>query len=77
MLAVFGWMRVARLIRGEVLSLREREFVKAARVIGMPTCRILVKELLPNLAAPIVVAVSLMLPAFVRPRPVWPSSASA
>ena len=64
-LSMFGWMGVARLIRGEVLSLREREFVQAARVLGMPTPRILVKELLPNLAAPIVVSVSLMLPAFI------------
>ena len=64
-LSMFGWMGVARLIRGEVLSLREREFVQAARVIGMPTGRILVKELLPNLVAPIVISVSLMLPAYV------------
>jgi ABC-type dipeptide/oligopeptide/nickel transport system permease subunit len=64
-LSVFGWMPIARLIRGEVLSLREREFIQAARVLGMPTPRILAKELLPNLAAPIVVAVSLMLPTFV------------
>jgi peptide/nickel transport system permease protein len=64
-LAGFGWMGVTRLIRGEVLSLREREFVLAARVLGMPTRRVLVKELLPNLAAPIVISVSLMLPAFV------------
>ena len=64
-LAGFGWMSVAHLVRGEVLSLREREFIQAARVLGMPTRRILVKELLPNLAAPIIVAVSLMLPAFV------------
>jgi peptide/nickel transport system permease protein len=64
-LAIFGWMGTARLIRGEVLSLREREFVQAARVLGMPTSRILIKELLPNLAAPIIVSVSLMLPAFV------------
>jgi ABC-type dipeptide/oligopeptide/nickel transport system permease subunit len=64
-LAVFGWMPIARLIRGEVLSLREREFILSARVLGMPTRRILAKELLPNLVAPIVVAVSLMLPAFV------------
>ena len=56
---------MARLIRGEVLSLREREFVHAARVIGMPTSRILFKELLPNLTAPIVISISLMLPAFV------------
>lgn len=64
-LAMFGWMGVCRLIRGEVLSLREREFILAARVLGMPTRRILVKELLPNLVAPIVVTISLMLPAFV------------
>lgn len=64
-LSVFGWMGIARLIRGEVLSLREREFIQAARVLGMPTSRILIKELLPNLVAPIVVSISLMLPAFV------------
>jgi peptide/nickel transport system permease protein len=64
-LAVLGWMGTARLIRGEVMALREREFVQAARVMGMPTSRILFKELLPNLAAPIIISVSLMLPAFV------------
>jgi ABC-type dipeptide/oligopeptide/nickel transport system permease subunit len=64
-LSVFGWMTLARLIRGEVLSLREREFIQAARVIGVPTRRILFKELLPNLVAPIVVSISLGLPAFV------------
>lgn len=64
-LTVFGWMGTARLIRGEVLSLREREFIQSAQVIGMPTWRILAKELLPNLVAPIVVSASLMLPAFV------------
>lgn len=64
-LSMFGWMGIARLIRGEVLSLREREFIQAARVIGMPARRILVKELLPNLAAPIVVSVSLLLPTFI------------
>jgi ABC-type dipeptide/oligopeptide/nickel transport system permease subunit len=64
-LVFFGWMGVARLVRGETMSLREREFIQASRVIGMPTRRILFKELLPNLVAPIVVAVSLMLPAFI------------
>jgi ABC-type dipeptide/oligopeptide/nickel transport system permease subunit len=64
-LSAFGWMSLARLIRGEVLSLREREFIQAARVIGVPTRVILFKELLPNLVAPIVVSVSLGLPAFV------------
>ncbi len=64
-LSIFGWMTLARLIRGEVLSLREREFVQAARVLGMPTRRILFRELLPNLTAPIIISTSLMLPAFV------------
>ncbi len=64
-LSIFGWMGTARLIRGEVIALREREFVQAARVMGMPTSRILFKELLPNLAAPIIISVSLMLPTFV------------
>lgn len=64
-LSLFSWMTLARLIRGEVLSLREREFVQAAQVIGVPTRRILFKELLPNLIAPIVVSISLGLPAFV------------
>jgi ABC-type dipeptide/oligopeptide/nickel transport system permease subunit len=64
-LVIFGWMGLARLIRGQVLSLREREFVQAAQVIGAPTSRILFKELLPNLVAPIVIAISLGLPAFV------------
>ncbi|MDR7310879.1 peptide/nickel transport system permease protein [Nocardioides luteus] len=62
-LSVFGWMGLARLIRGEVISLREREFIEAAHVLGMPTHRILFKELLPNLVAPIVVSFSLSLPA--------------
>jgi ABC-type dipeptide/oligopeptide/nickel transport system permease subunit len=64
-LVVFGWMGLARLIRGQVLSLREREFVQAAQVIGVPTRRILFKELLPNLVAPIVVATSLAMPGYV------------
>jgi peptide/nickel transport system permease protein len=64
-LVIFGWMGMTRLIRGEVLSLREREFVKAARVMGVPTHKILLKEILPNLIAPIVVSISLGLPAFV------------
>lgn len=64
-LAGFGWMGVARLVRGEVLSLREREFILSSQVIGMSTPRIMFKELLPNLVAPIVVAISLMLPAFI------------
>src|SRR3954451_296990 len=64
-LVAFGWMGLTRLIRGQVLSLREREFIQAAQVMGVPTRRILFKELLPNLAAPIVVATTLYLPGYV------------
>jgi peptide/nickel transport system permease protein len=64
-LVILGWMGLARLIRGQVLSLREREFILAAEVIGVPTRQILFKELLPNLVAPIVVSISLGMPAFV------------
>jgi peptide/nickel transport system permease protein len=64
-LTIFGWMPLTRLVRGQVLSLREREFIMAAQVMGVPTRRILFKELLPNLVAPIVVATSLSLPAYV------------
>jgi len=64
-LSTLGWMGLARLIRGQVLSLREREFVLAAQVMGMPTRRILFKEMLPNLLASIVIVVSFMIPAFI------------
>ena len=64
-LSFFGWAGLARLIRGQVLSLREREFIAAAKVLGIPTRRVLFRELLPNLVAPIVVSASLALPGFV------------
>lgn len=64
-LVFFGWASLARLIRGEVISLREREFIAAAKVIGVPTRRVLFKELLPNLVAPIVIQLSLALPAYI------------
>jgi ABC-type dipeptide/oligopeptide/nickel transport system permease subunit len=64
-LSFFYWAGLARLIRGQVLSLREREFIAAARVLGVSTRRILFKELLPNLVAPIVVSASLALPGFI------------
>ena len=64
-LSFFGWASLARLIRGEVLSLREREFIQAARVLGVPTRKVLFKELLPNLVAPIVVSTSMALPTYI------------
>jgi ABC-type dipeptide/oligopeptide/nickel transport system permease subunit len=64
-LSFFGWANLARLVRGEVLSLREREFVAAAKVLGVSTRNVLFRELLPNLVAPIVISVSLALPAYI------------
>lgn len=60
-----GWMGLARLLRGQVLSLREREFIEAARVTGASSWRIIRRELLPNLVTPILVQSTLMLPTFV------------
>ena len=57
-LAVVGWSGYARLIRSQVLSLREREFVEAARSIGAPARTILFRHILPNSFAPIIIAVS-------------------
>ncbi|MBI3513706.1 MAG: ABC transporter permease [Proteobacteria bacterium] len=56
------WMPVARLVRAQILSLREKEFVDAARSIGAPTNRILFKELLPNLLPIILVYATLIIP---------------
>ena len=63
--AVFGWAGTARLVRGQVISLREREFVDAARVSGAGVGHILFRELLPNLWAPILVTFSLAVPAYI------------
>jgi ABC-type dipeptide/oligopeptide/nickel transport system permease subunit len=58
----FNWPYMGRIIRGQTLSLREREYVDAARSLGARTPYILVRELLPNLVAPIVVYSTLLIP---------------
>jgi len=59
-----GWAEMARLARGLVLGLREREFVLAAVSLGLTETRILFRHILPNAARPLIVQLSLMLPAF-------------
>ncbi|MEV4228967.1 ABC transporter permease [Streptomyces bobili] len=80
-----GWMGMARLVRSSVLSLREREFVEAAKVSGASPWRIVRKEILPNIVTPILVQGTYMLPStilsiaflsfvgvgFVEPTPDW------
>jgi peptide/nickel transport system permease protein len=62
---LLGWMSIGRLVRAQVLSLREREFVEAARISGASSWRIIRKELLPNIWSTILVQSTLMLPVFV------------
>jgi peptide/nickel transport system permease protein len=61
-LGFFGWPYLARIVRGQVLSLREREFVEAARAIGASPRRIVVKEILPNVVAVVLVYATLAIP---------------
>jgi peptide/nickel transport system permease protein len=61
-IAFVNWTYIARIIRGQVLSLREKEFVDASRSLGASNGRIIFRELLPNLVAPIIVYSTLVIP---------------
>ena len=58
----FSWASVARIVRGQVLSMREREFVEAARSLGASNSRIMFVDILPNVLAPVIVYASLLIP---------------
>jgi ABC-type dipeptide/oligopeptide/nickel transport system permease subunit len=58
----FSWASVARIVRGQVLSLREREFVEAARSLGASDRRIMFVDILPNVLAPVIVYATLLIP---------------
>jgi ABC-type dipeptide/oligopeptide/nickel transport system permease subunit len=60
--ALFGWTYFARLVRGQVLALREREFIEAARSLGASSWRIMRVDVLPNLVAPVTVYATLQIP---------------
>lgn len=62
-IALFSWTYIARIIRGQVLSLRERQFVEASRSLGASNIRIMLREILPNLVAPIIIFATLIIPA--------------
>jgi len=61
-IALANWPYVARIVRGLVLAMREREFVEASRALGASDGRIMFREILPNLTAPIIVYASLLVP---------------
>jgi peptide/nickel transport system permease protein len=61
-IAFVNWTYIARIVRGQVLSLREKEFVESARSLGASNSRIIFREILPNLVAPIIVYATLIIP---------------
>jgi peptide/nickel transport system permease protein len=61
-ICIATWPYIGRIVRGLVLSMREREFVEASRALGASNLRIMFREILPNLAAPIIVYASLLIP---------------
>ena len=85
-----AWMGMARLTRGQVLSVREKEFVEAARMIGQGTRGIMFRHILPNVLGPVIVAETLAIPGYIsteaflsfiglgvnRPTPSWGSMIS-
>jgi oligopeptide transport system permease protein len=62
LIGAISWLTMARIVRGQVLSLRHREFVEAARALGASPARILVRHLLPNVTGPVIVYATLALP---------------
>lgn len=63
--AVTGWTDMSRLVRGQVLSLKNKEFVEAARSIGVSTPRIMWRHILPNSLAPIIVSIAFGVPSYI------------
>ena len=61
-IAVFGWAAVARIVRGQVLSIREKEYIEAARSLGASSWRIMFVDMLPNLMAQLIVYATLLIP---------------
>ena len=61
-IGLFSWPYICRIVRGQILSLREKEFTEAARALGSNNRQIMLRELLPNVAAPIIVYTTLIIP---------------
>jgi peptide/nickel transport system permease protein len=61
-IVLFTWPYVARVVRGNTLSLREKEFVEASRSLGAGSTRIIFRDMLPNLVAPVIVLATLLIP---------------
>jgi ABC-type dipeptide/oligopeptide/nickel transport system permease subunit len=70
-LIIFGWPYLARVIRSQVLSIRERDYIMAARALGASHSRIIFKEILPNLWGVVIVYLSLSLPGYLTAEAVF------
>ncbi|OGO06011.1 MAG: hypothetical protein A2Y73_07480 [Chloroflexi bacterium RBG_13_56_8] len=64
-IGVTTWMDIARLARGQILSIKEQEFVQASRMIGARDLQIVVRHILPNIMGPVVVLVTLSIPSYI------------
>jgi oligopeptide transport system permease protein len=62
-LGLFSWLTLARIVRGQALSVREREYVEAARALGVRTPSIIVRHIVPNMLGPVIVYTTLSIPA--------------
>lgn len=62
-IGAISWLTMARIVRGQVLKIREREFVEAARALGATTPQIIVRHMVPNLVGPVIVYATLTVPA--------------
>ncbi|MEA3408392.1 MAG: ABC transporter permease [Chloroflexota bacterium] len=65
-IGITAWMGTARLARGQILSLKEKEFIEASRMIGASDLRIIVRHILPNIIGPILVSVTLNIPRYIN-----------
>jgi oligopeptide transport system permease protein len=84
-IGIVNWTTMARLVRGQVLSLKQQDFILAARALGVPSWRVIIQHMLPNALTPIIVAVTLGIPQYILleatlsfigigappPRPSW------
>ena len=61
-IVLFSWTYIARIVRGQVLSVREKEFIEAARSLGAGDFRIMIRDVLPNVVAPVIVYATLLIP---------------
>jgi ABC-type dipeptide/oligopeptide/nickel transport system permease subunit len=61
-IGIFSWATVARIVRGQVIAIRHREYVEAARAVGASTSRIILREILPNVFPTIIVYATLLIP---------------